>query len=198
VSTEATIKTLDHAWKTLASLNTPVAVMGGLALVRWKRFRATKDVDLLVDLGDLPADELIRRLQQAGFRSKRSEPLIRLTDAEFVQLWYEPPDTFIDVQVDFMLARTPLQKEAIARRVRLPADELGIETAVVSCEDLILLKMSSGRLIDRADAVDLLAANRESLDIDYLLRWCGRLDLLHALGEVWSEALPTEPFPAAN
>jgi hypothetical protein len=93
MSTEATIKTLDHAWKTFESLNTPMAVMGGLALVKWKRFRATKDVDLLVDAGDLPAAELVRRLQQAGFRSKRSDPLIRLTNAEFVQLWYEPPDT---------------------------------------------------------------------------------------------------------
>ncbi len=172
--------------------------MGGLALVRWKRFRATKDVDLLVDPGDTPVEELIRRLQHAGFRSKRSDPLIHLQDAEFVQLWYEPPDTFIDVQVDFMLARTPLQKEAIARRVRLPATELGVDAAVVSCEDLILLKLCAGRLIDRADAVDLLRANRASLGIDYLLRWCGQLDLLDEFVAIWAEALPAEQFPTVE
>jgi hypothetical protein len=75
---------------------------------------------------------------------------------------------------------------------------MGIETAVVSCEDLILLKLSAGRLIDRADAVDLLRANHESLDVDYLMRWNRQLDLLHEFGDVWAEALPGEPFPAAE
>jgi hypothetical protein len=195
VSTEATIKTLDHAWKTLEPLQVPMAVMGGLALAKWKSIRATRYVDLLVDPGDTPIDNLIQQLQGAGFRAKRSDPVIRLTDAEFIQLWYEPPETLIDVQVDFMLARTPFQKEAVARRVRIPDKGLGFETAVVSCENLILLKLCAGRLIDRADAVDLLRANRNSLDVDYLLQWAERLDLSRDVADVWAEALPDEKFP---
>jgi hypothetical protein len=120
---------------------------------------------------------------------------IRLDDLELLQLSYEPPDTFLDIQVDLFLANAAYQKEALNRRVKLDAAELGVSIDVLSCEDVILFKLLAGRLIDRADAAEVLRANHVSLDLDYLIDSFRRLDQQAALRETWNEALPNIPFP---
>jgi hypothetical protein len=80
--------------------------------------------------------------------------------AEFIQLTYEPPDAFVEVQIDLLFADSPFHRQALQRRVKLPAESLGIEMAVVSCEDLIILKLLAGRILDRVDVAPL--AQRES------------------------------------
>ena len=66
-----------------------------------------------------------------------------------------------------------------------------IEVAVLVCEDLILHKLLAGRMIDLADAVALLRANRAGLDLDYLNRWAGDLEVATELAGVWNEAFPS-------
>ena len=78
-------------------------------------------------------------------------------------------------------------------KTRLP--ELDVEIAVLTCEDLILHKLLAGRIIDRADAAALLRANRESLDVDYILTRTDRLALAVDLAEIWNEAFPGESLP---
>ena len=66
-------------------------------------------------------------------------------------------------------------------------------TFIGECEDRG--PFIAGRIIDRADAAALLRANRASLDLVYLLRWIGELDLVSEMAEVWNEAFPGEPLP---
>jgi hypothetical protein len=167
-----------------------MAVVGGMALAAWKHVRTTRDVDLLVGLGDVELDALLAALRQAGIRTKRQPPMVTAGGLKFLQLLYEPPGALIDLQVDLILADSEYLENALLRRVPLELPDTGIRISVVACEDLILLKLLAGRIIDRADAVALLRANRDSLDLGYLSRWIDKLAVRKGWDDVWRDAFP--------
>jgi hypothetical protein len=192
---EVVLRALRHAWECLRPLDVPVAVAGGIALSAWKYIRATRDIDLLLAVEEKRSPELLSVLGASGIRLKRDLPAIKLGQLDVIQLLYEPPEAFMDVQIDLLLARSPYHLQALQRRTVTRLPELDVEVAVLTCEDLILHKLLAGRIIDRADAAALLRINRRSLDRDYLRLWTARLSLSRELAEIWREALPDEPFP---
>ena len=115
-----------------------------------------------------------------------------------VQLLYEPKDAFVDVQIDLLLAESEFHRQALARRIPARLTDLDVELFTLSCEDMLVLKMSAGRIIDRADAAALLRLNRTGLDLGYLLTWVNRLALADEWAEIWQEALPGEPPPESS
>ncbi len=121
MSTEVVLKTLKHVWTHLEPLRLPMAVMGGLALSMWRYPRATRDVDLLVNVEASNVDAVLKVLQDAGMRLKRHPPVLQLGSFRLAQLLYEPPGTFVEAQVDLLLADSEYPKQALARRVRGPA-----------------------------------------------------------------------------
>lgn len=185
---ELVLLALRHVWKTLEPLNVPVALIGGLALAAWKHVRATRDIDLLLGVGGERFDPILKQLIVAGMRPKRTPPVTAIGHFKIVQLLYEPADAMMDLQIDVLLADSDYFQNAIARRVPTILPGLDIEIAVLACEDLILHKLLAGRMIDLADCVALLRANRETLDIDYLSRWAGKLEVDRELGDVCGEA----------
>jgi hypothetical protein len=197
MSTEVVLKTLKHVWERLEPLHVPMAVMGGLALSVWKHYRATRDVDLLVNLGASDVNAVLTLLQQAGIRLKRHPPVVQLGPLRLIQLLYEPPGTFIAAQVDLLLADSDYPREALTRRVAAQLPGMDLPIYVLSCEDLILHKLLAGRVIDRVDAATLLRVNRASLDFGYLQGWLARLALSAEWSEIWREAFPGEAPPSA-
>jgi hypothetical protein len=169
--------------------------MGGLALSYWRHPRFTKDIDVLVALGGVDVAALVDHLATAGFRAKRGDPLVRLSNAEFVQLLYEPPDAYLDVQVDLLLVLNDYQRQALERRVPISANEVGFEFHVLACEDLILHKLLAARIVDLMDAAALLRANRSTIDFVYLHHWLKEKGLSSDFARVWQEAFPGEPPP---
>ncbi len=192
---EALLKALRHVWLTLRRLNVPTAVMGGIALAAWKYVRATRDVDLLVSIGGRDTEHLIAELRAAGIHRKGTSPVTSLGQLTAVQLEYEPPETFMALQVDLLLAKSDYHEQALRRQVSMRLPDLDVEIGVLACEDLILHKLLAGRIIDRADVAALLRANRESLDLRYLLPQAKDLDVTAGLAEAWDEAIPGEPLP---
>jgi len=170
-----------------------MALMGGLALAVWKHPRNTRDVDILVDLRDGNPDELVEAMSRAGMRSKRQPPVLLVGNQRVIQLLYPAPGTFLDIQIDVLLADSPYQKEALTRAkpAKLEGER---EIAVLSCEDLIIHKLLAGRIIDSADVAALLRANRAGRDLAYLKEWLGRLNLLPPLESIWHETFPSEPL----
>src|SRR5262245_6374160 len=168
---EEVVATLQRAWDILTELHIPAALMGGVALAHWGHVRSTQDVDLLIALSGVRPQSLLARFGAAQFRSKRSDPLIRLDDAAFIQLFYEPPQAVLEIQIDLLLAESEFHRQAVERRVAVSSSELGFALDVVSCEDLIVLKLVAGRILDRDDATELLKANRNSLDFAYVAGW---------------------------
>ena len=193
---EVVLATLRHLWRTLRRLDLSCALLGGLALAIWKHPRFTKDIDVLVALGNTNSDDLLRNLVDAGFRAKRAGPFVEIDEMEFLQLSYQPEDSFVEVQIDLLFARTRYQQEAIGRRIPVDSAELGFELDVLACEDLVIHKLLAGRMIDLADSQALLRENRPSLDIEYLVRWIGKLGLRAEFEKAWEEAIPGEPVPA--
>ena len=49
---KAVLDTLRHVWLTIDELDVTAAVVGGLALAFWKHPRATRDVDVMVNVTD--------------------------------------------------------------------------------------------------------------------------------------------------
>ncbi len=195
---EVVLNTLRHVWLTLKPLNVPVAVVGGIALATWKHVRATRDVDLLLGVEEKELSRVLQSLLDANLRPKRDLSVTDLGQLGVIQLLYEPPEAFMDLQVDLLLAKSDYHRNALERRVSVQLADLDIEIEVLTCEDLILHKLLAGRIIDRADAAALLRANRESLEFDYLLQWSDGLALGKELAEVWNEAFPDEPLPGVH
>ena len=193
---ETVLRALRHVWLTLQSLNVPAAVVGGIAMAAWKYVRATKDIDFLIAVGSDDVSWLLERLAEAGIRPRRDPPSVSLGQLDVIQLLYESPESFLEIEVDLLIARSEYYRRALQRRVATRLPDFDMEIGVLTCEDLILNKLQAGRIIDRADAATLLRANRESLDLGYLLQWVRNLQLTSELAEIWKEALPGEPMPA--
>lgn len=192
---EPVLKALDHVWNTLAATGNAMAVMGGIALSVWKHPRFTQDVDLLVAAEIADVGELIDRVAAAGIRTKHKPPLLTLGPHHLIQLIYEPPNTFLEMQIDVLLADSAFLREALQRRVLAQLPGLKLEIAVLRCEDLVLLKLLAGRVIDRVDSATLLRLNRSELDVSYVLSWVEKLKLRDELAVVWDEAFPGESLP---
>jgi hypothetical protein len=182
------LKALDEIWSVLKGLGLPMAVTGGLSLSMWNHPRSTHDVDLLLLIDECRHEELLNTLLDAGARFKRDEPIVKLGGVDLIQVLYEPAETYLDVQVDILIARSEFHRNALQRAVSMTIETLNLQ--VVSCEDLILLKLLAGRIIDQADTAALILANKEDLDREYLLRWAREQDLEKDLNRIWNEALP--------
>ena len=189
------LMTLGHVWRTLEATGTKMAVMGGIALASWKYVRATRDVDLLVGLEGKSVDGLVEQLRAVGVRPRRQPPVVNLGRLRLIQCLYEPPDKFLDVQIDLLLAECPYQLQALTRSVPEQLAGLGVLVSVLACEDLILHKLLAGRVIDRVDCVSLIRLQRDNLDWAYLQNWSAYLSVGQELQEAWREAFPGERMP---
>jgi hypothetical protein len=186
---------LGHAWRTLEASGMKMAVMGGIALASWKYVRATRDVDLLIGLEGKTIDDLLAEVRAAGIRPRRQPPVTSLGRLRMIQCAYEPPASFLDLQVDLLLAECPYQIRALERRVPERLAGLDLQVFVLACEDLILHKLLAGRIIDRVDVSSLLRLQRGRLDWSYLRKWSDPLSVADGLQEAWQEAFPEEPLP---
>jgi hypothetical protein len=189
---------LRHVWIILESLHYPIALMGGLALGFWQRYRTTQDVDVLLGVEPEKVDEILHRLSEAGVRPLRQPAILDLGAVKIIQLIYQPPSVFVDVRIDLLLAESPYHCQALARRVPAKLDDLDVELYALSCEDLIIFKLIANRIIDRADAAALVRQHRQTLDFPYLAHWIGELKLAAEWTEIWTEAFPGEASPFAT
>jgi hypothetical protein len=145
------------------------------------------DVDVLLIGEGAQLRSLLENLRRAKF-ARRREQVVALGETDLLQFTYRPAGLYVDVQVDLLLAKSAFTREALRRSVTLTSDVLGFEVQVLSCEDLILLKLLAGRIIDRADAAALLRANRTVVDEKLLNAVAAQLNLTSALAAVQREA----------
>lgn len=157
------------------------AIMGGFAVRALGLPRPTYDGDLVVDADVDQSLDLFRRFEEAGFRvpdefSKGYRD--RLHGMEKVAI--HKLEQRHDWRIDLFFPTTPLLKSAFARRKQLRF--MGKERAVLTAEDIVLLKLLAGRTKDKLDIEELLKIHR-SPDVAYLKLWAGRLDLTAELLE---------------
>lgn len=180
---------LDHVWRALTPLDIPMAVIGGISLAAWEYPRFTLDVDLLISVGPSNHKQLLDALNKHEIRPKTAAGIIRLDMVDLMQFEYTPPESFASIQIDLLFARSDYHQEALKRIVPANLPDSKETVNVLSCEDLILLKLMAGRLRDRADAVAIVQVNNDRLDATYLESWVKELRLEKEWAEVRQAAI---------
>jgi hypothetical protein len=143
-----------HGWR--------FCIIGGLAVVRWGRPRATQDVDfsVLIEFGKEPEfiDVLLGRFQGrvADAREFALQSRVVLCQASN------------GVALDIALAGFPYEEQVIERASPF-AFGPGTTLITASAEDLITLKAFAGRDQDWADVLGI--AERRTRQLDWELIW---------------------------
>jgi|GEM_PF-462477 len=196
MASEGVLATLYKGWDTLSELDVPMALVGGLALSAWNHARYTRDADILIAVDDRQLDALVQLLVRAGFHTKHFPACLSIDDQTIVQFTYLPEDALLPFQLDLLIADHDFQQESLVRAAErhLPGRDRPIR--VVRPDDLILLKLAAGSIIDRADAAMILRENRDEIDFPRLHREIAGLRLTADYLTIWRDAFPNEPTPA--
>ena len=147
-------------------------LVGGMAVSIWAEPRATVDIDFLVSVRLADFDNLKQHLAESGrFVFIHEKPMI-FGRVSFLRATLK---SNADISVDFVFSDDFFKGKALKRRevARLTDFSLNITTP----EDLIILKLLSGREQDRLDAMKILEIQKGKLDMDYLQTWMEKLDL---------------------
>jgi Nucleotidyl transferase AbiEii toxin, Type IV TA system len=137
------------------------ALIGGLAISIRGRPRLTEDIDFLVDVPQLALPGLLDDLIERGFSL---DPMVVIK--EYVRE-HVTAFAFEGVRIDWLKPVLPFYARAIADASPLDWSE-GHSIRVATAEGLILTKMVAFRPQDQMDIDTLLAANRDSIDVDLI------------------------------
>lgn len=162
------------------------AVMGGFAIRHWALPRPTYDVDFAVGIEGEELVRLLRSFDEAGF-SVANQFLSGYADtlAGMRKLAIGCFDSGSVWNVDIFLATTPFVRSAFDRRVSTEVE--GRRMSIVSAEDLLLFKLLAYRMKDQVDIEDLLLVCG-ALDLPYLRKWAGHLDISERLEKTLQES----------
>ncbi|MCA9160167.1 MAG: nucleotidyl transferase AbiEii/AbiGii toxin family protein [Planctomycetales bacterium] len=175
------IQTLDRIWTELESRGVVATLVGGLALPIWNYPRSTQDIDLLLAVDD--DQQLLSICEALDCRPKRQPAIVELGSVRVLQAEYSPPGEYVEIDVDFLIGQSEFLQSLSSRNIAIDFAGLENRIRVATCEDLILLKMQAGRLIDLADCQRLIELNPD-LDRVYLELWAGKLNLTSELDKL--------------
>lgn len=134
------------------------ALIGGLAVSLRGQPRMTVDVDLVI-LADVEQSlQLVRELTSTPF-----EPLFRGVEDVVSSSFILPlRHRTTGIRVDLAIGMSGFERQAVGRATPIAVGEIRI--AVVSLEDLLVMKAIAGRPQDDQDIRGLIAAQREAID----------------------------------
>jgi hypothetical protein len=145
-------------------------LVGGLAVGIWAEPRATVDIDFLVSTHINNVEDLKRRLTESSrFVFIHDKPMV-FGKVSFLRATLKSNP---DVSLDFLFADDVFKNEALSRKKAIQLTDFSVN--ISTPEDLIILKLVSGREQDRLDARKILDIQRENLDSDYLSKWLEKL-----------------------
>jgi hypothetical protein len=157
------------------------ALLGGLATMLRGRPRFTQDIDILLDIPQIALPGLLEELIERGFSMDR-DTVIR----EFVRE-HMTSFRFGTVRIDWLKPVLPLYDHALAAATAFPWTE-GHRLRVLSPEGLIVTKLVSFRPQDQEDIRVLLAANRNTIDLDSIRHEWSAVSLGEEQRSAWLEA----------
>lgn len=142
----------------------PYMVIGGQAVIHHGEPRATRDIDLTLQISPSEADRVVDLLDACGLSAAVPEP------ADFVRRTHILPcqARAMPVRVDFAFTDSHYETQAIARGEDVDVDGVPVRFATV--EDLLIHKLLAWRPVDQQDVHGVLLKNPDA-DIDYVRRW---------------------------
>lgn len=136
------------------------ALIGGLATSYRSQPRFTKDVDFLVKTPQIVLPSLLEDLLGRGFELDTVAAVDEWSKHHMTVIYYK------DIRIDWLKPVIPAYLHVLERAV----DErlLDRHIRIASAEGLILLKLLAFRGQDQVDIENLVAANRDTLDLDWI------------------------------
>lgn len=164
------IKSLKELSSFLEDQGIEYMLVGGLAVGIWGEPRATVDIDFLVAFGLDDFDTLKYKLiESSRFVFIHDKPMV-FGKITFLRATIK---SNTDISVDFLFADDDFKNEALKRREAVQIADFSVN--IITPEDLIILKLLSGREQDRLDAEKIIKIQKEYLDMEYMKKWLQRL-----------------------
>ena len=159
---EATFAVIDA----LESLGIAYVLVGSYASNTYGIERATRDTDVVIELGDASLMELFRRVLPAiRFDRQMSFETVTMTRKHVAEV--AGTDFHIEL---FHLGDDPHDRERFSRRRAVEIH--GYRVFILSLEDVIVTKLRWARTKDREDVRDVIAVQGdERIDWDYVHSW---------------------------
>ena len=156
---------LRHLAQALNDRGIAYALIGGVALGFRSRPRYTEDLDFILNIPQIALPGLLEELQTRGFKFDLQRVLVQWRQDQMTVLDYD------GVRIDWLRPALPLYQHVIDQA--RPEPWLGTTMRIAAPEGLILTKLIANRAQDLADIEALVAANRASLDLDWIrTEWC--------------------------
>ncbi len=174
----------------------PYLIGGSYASGVWGEPRHTNDLDVVLDLDNERAEQLVSRLGPEFMvtRNEMQEAIERREPYSSFQILHTEQLFKVDA---FVLANDDYSQTEFSRRVRIELVP-DLEAFVATSEDIILRKLlwyeMGRRISDRQwnDVVKVIEVQADRLDREYLNEWSRKLSVEDLLGEALSEAWQTE------
>jgi len=162
-------------------------VFGAQAAIVHGAARLTADVDITVMLGNQPIENLIQVLKEKEFEVCVSDVLIFVEHSRVLPVIHSKSN----MPVDIVLGGPGLEEQFMQRAQQHDLD--GVMVPIASGEDVVAMKILAGREKDLDDALAIIMAQGEQLDLlttrstlDLLEKALDRSDLLRSLDEIVS------------
>lgn len=136
------------------------AVIGGLAAGYRTHPRATRDVDILLNISQIVLPRVLESLEKQGFEFDLYDVIREWTDHHMVVLSYR------GIRVDWLKALIPAYQHILDRTTE--ETWLGHSVRLATAEGLILMKLVAARTQDWLDIENLVAAQQDRLDVDWI------------------------------
>lgn len=187
----AAARALADIARALSPLGLRWYVFGAQAAIHYGSTRATADVDVTVELGNVAPSALVSRLAEVGI-----DPRVELDDdflsrTRVLPMLHRPTGMGVDV-----VLAGPGPEETFLSRAHMVRFE-GVTVPIASPGDIVVMKVLSARPKDIEDVVAILRAAPEGLDLDAVRDMLAELealldqsDLLPALEGALARARP--------
>jgi Nucleotidyl transferase of unknown function (DUF2204) len=163
-------KALKEATDAMHHHKVPYALIGGIAASYRSQPRFTKDIDFLVKVPQLVLPSLLEDLRCRGFEFDTTATIGEWTQHHMATLSYH------GIRIDWLKALIPAYLHILERATEEPW--LDQPVRIASAEGLILLKLIAFRSQDQLDIENLVAANADGLDLDWIkMEWQTLADL---------------------
>jgi len=151
-------------------------IVGGFAAGIRGEPRATTDVDIITFMPTLDMDRFIRFARQHRIRLSAGKIRRHAYRDAFFRL------KVAGTQVDFIVGASGFEFDVLTRGVREKI--YGVKIPIASPEDMILMKLVSGRVLDWNDAKAIQLRYENKLDKAYIESWARRLRVQRGRGRV--------------
>ncbi|MDP2940410.1 MAG: nucleotidyltransferase [Candidatus Omnitrophota bacterium] len=148
-----------------------LVLMGGIATSVFTQPRATYDIDGIIALTQRDLKSFLTLLKENGFKFDTKQPVKSIQGLPFITFYYPKHKTYVDL----FLARNEFQYSILKRAKKIKFQNLDL--CIISPEDLILVKLQTGREKDMEDIRQIILANKSKLDFVYLRKWAKLLNV---------------------